>query len=228
MAKRKKIEEETELFKEPEFDEREFLVSELKKGKGIILVFVIAAVLGIFSAYLQVNVDTYLAYLVGIATIFALKPALKAINAEFKDKKTWTFAILAFIILWIAFWSVGLNPPFNDVSPPQIRMVEVYTGASANATWVLIYDYAANYNKELAKEIAKNKESLNWNNITKIRALVTDNVGVSTVYINGKEATADGNYYVVNALNIGSEITITATDVNGHRNTMSISVPTGT
>jgi len=223
MAKRRKVDdtESSELFTPPEFDVADFLKKEIKKAKGIIIVFLIAIVIGLFSAYVQVSIDTFIAYAIGIAVIFVMKPILKALNAEFSDRKTWAFAIIAFLILWLSFWTVGLNPPFNDVSPPQIRVVEVYTGASTNATWIEIYDYEASYNPALAKKIKDNKNSLDWSNITKVRALVTDNVGVGAVYINSNPASLSDGYYVA-SVSGSSSITITAEDVNGHSSTLTV------
>ncbi len=206
MAKRRrKIEEEEELeFVEPEFDEREYLKSEIKKGRGIFIIFILAIVMGFVSAYLQVYVDIIVALLVGISPLFVINRILKFFKAEFSTKSTWVFAILAFIFIWIAIWSVGLNPPFNDLTPPQIRKVEVYNGTA----WVEIYDYS--------RDVSKNIKKVDWKNSVDIRVLATDNVGVESVKINDRTAKKNGDYYEVDNIVVSGEIKIVAWDVNGH------------
>ncbi len=206
MAKRRrKIEEEEELeFVEPEFDEREYLKGEIKKGHGIFIIFLLAIVMGFVSAYLQVYVDVIVAFLVGILPLFAVNRILKFFRAEFSTRGTWVFAILSFILIWIAIWSVGLNPPFNDLTPPQIRVVEVYNGTA----WIEIYDYT--------KDVSENIKKVNWKNSVDIRVWATDNVGVESVKVNGQNADKNDGYYEVNNIVVSGEIKIIAWDVNGH------------
>ncbi len=226
MAKRRKISEEEEtgeVFKEPEFDEQGFLRNEIKKAKGIIILFLIAIGVGLLSAYIQIGIGSFVAYALGILVIFSLKPILKALKAEFSDRNTWIFAILAFLILWISFWSVGLNPPFNDVSPPQVRVIEVQN----TTTWVKVYDYEAQYDQGLKKDIDKNIKNLNLENVTAIRVLVTDNVEVGAVYINGELATVSNGYYEIQIQNFDGKITISAQDISGHRTVNEFNISTG-
>ncbi len=227
MAKRRKTpeEEEKEIFEEPEFDEREFLVSEIKKAKGIIIVFIISLILGFISGYLQVYVSVYLAAVIGFAVIFILKPLLGRMHAEFKDKKTWFYAITMFLLIWFLGWTITLNPPFNDVSPPQIRTVEVYNGTA----WIEIYTYSQG-------PIQKNINKLTWGSKMSIRAFVSDNVGVNEVKINGQRAELKDGYYTVYNINPNGKIVIEAWDVNyanspepqDHTTRVEITVPTGT
>ncbi len=219
MAKRRKVAEEKEIFKEPEFDEVQFLKDEITKAKGIIIVFLLAIGAGLVSAYLQVFGGVYLAYGFGILVAVSIKWLLTALHMPFKDSKTWVFAILAFLLIWIAIWSVGLNPPFNDMSPPQVRTVEVYNGTA----WVLIYSYRESFNNGLANEIKKNIKDLNWENVTKIRADVEDNVAVDKVSINGKGATLKNGYYEVDVEPPITDISVMAWDSSGHVSKLTIS-----
>ncbi len=220
MAKRRRVEEEEEtLFKEPEFDEKDFLLSEVKKAKGIIIVFLLAAGAGLLSAYLQVYLDIVMGFILGILVLIALKNILKVFSAEFKDNKTWVFAVLTFIVIWISIWSVGLNPPFNDVSPPQVRFVEVYNGTA----WVEVYNYTEDFNQGEKNKINENKKSLDWNNITKIRTEVTDNVAVAMVEINGEKAKLVGGCYEVSVAPPIGDIKIIAKDSSGHQATLTVS-----
>jgi len=226
MAKRRKVgDAEIEgVFKEPEFNEREFLKNEIKKAKGIIIIFIIAVGVGILSAYVQISMGTIFAILIGVIVLILIKQILSSLNAEFSDRNGWVFAILAFIILWLSFWSVGLNPPFNDVSPPQIRSIDVLL--YGNNTWIRVYDYEQQFNKNLNDEIENNIKKINSNNITEVRAVVTDNSQVGTVYINNEQATLENGYYLVKLTGV-SEITVTATDLAGHKATQRVTFPTG-
>jgi len=219
MAKRRKTpeEEEKELFQEPEFDVVEFLRDEIKKAKGIIIVFVLAFIIGIISGYLQVLVSVALGAIIGFAMLFLLKPLLKKLNAEFSKRSTWAYAIIAFLLIWFLGWTVALNPPFNDLSPPQIRSVEVYNGTA----WVTIYSFP--------QEISKNIKSIKWNEVEDIRVKVTDNVEVTNVTINGETAVIKNGYYEPERkIQILGKIEIQAWDKAGHKTTLKITVPTGT
>ena len=215
MAKRrKKIEEEEELeFEEPEFNEKEYLIGEIKKGRGIFIVFILAIVMGFVSAYLQVYVNVIAAFLVGIIPLFALNRILQFFKAEFKTRGTWVYAVLAFILIWISIWSVGLNPPFNDLSPPQIKEVDVLY----NGTWVSIFTYPDWIHQD-------NINKIPWDKPVDIRVSVTDNAGISIVQINGHATTLNKGYYEVDGLNVNGEIKITAWDVNDHQATETIPV----
>ena len=203
MAKRRKTpeEEEKELFVEPEFDEREFLKSEIKKGKGITIIFLLAIGAGFLSAYLQVYVDIFLAAFFGLVLLFGIKPILTFFNAEFQGRNTWIYAIFAFILIWLSIWSVALNPPFNDLSPPQIKEVVV---VYSNGTAVTVYSYLHG---------TKNVK-IRWENVSEIKAKVYDNAKVSSVEINGKSASFLDGYYIAKVSNISS-IHIEAIDEQG-------------
>ena len=224
MAKRRKVEEEGKLFEEPEFDVRQFLVDEMTKAKGIIIVFLLAIGVGLASAYLQVYFDAFSAVALGLLFLLLLRNILKFARAEFAQRNTWIFAILAFIILWLSFWTVGLNPPFNDVSPPQVRVVQVYNGSA----WVEVYNYTSSYTPGVKERIEKNLKDLDWNSVSAVRVVVTDNVAVSRVLINGAEAKHEGKYYVVSVDDMNANVPpvqIRAYDTGEHSTT--ITVPTG-
>lgn len=217
MAKRRKRAEEGEIFKEPEFDVVEFLKSEIKKAKGIIVVFLLAILIGFVSGYLQVLVSTALAAIVGVATLFALKPLLHRLNAEFQKRSDWVYAIITFLLIWFLAWTVAINPPFNDVSPPQIRKVEVYNGTA----WITIYSFP--------QENSKNIKRVKWNEVENVRVKVTDNVEVTDVTINGKTAVIKNGYYEPEEkIKILGKIEIEAWDKAGHKTTLKITVPMGT
>ncbi len=227
MAKRRKTpeEEEREIFEEPEFEVKEFLVKEMKKAKGIIIIFIISLILGIISGYIQVYVSVYLAALLGFAVLFLLKPILSKMKVEFADKKTWFYAITMFLLIWFLGWTVALNPPLNDISPPQVRSIQVYNGTA----WVEIYSSSSGINQ-------KNINKLHWGGVMSLRAIVTDNVAVDEVKINGQKATFKDGYYVLYNATVKGKVVIEAWDVNAvhspnineHYTKIEITVPTGT
>ncbi len=219
MAKRRKTpeEEEKEVFEEPEFDERGYLLSEIKKAKGIIIVFLLSLFVGFISGYLQVYVSVYLAAVLGFAVMIILKPLLVKLKAEFSDRKTWFYAFALFLLIWFTGWTISLNPPFNDVSPPQIREVEVYNGTA----WVKIYDHLTGINQ-------KNINDIHWGNSMNIRVFASDNVAVDEVKINGHTAILKDGYYEVDNIDPRGKITVNAWDVNNYQTSVTITVPTGT
>ena len=218
MAKRRKSEKEEleEIFKEPEFDEREYLISEIKKGKGIILVFIIATAIGFISGFFQVWGDALAAVFLGFILLFSLKYILSIVNAEFSDKKTWAFAIIAFLLIWFTCWTVALNPPFNDISPPQIRSISV----EYNNTWIVVYEYGKGL-------IQSNIDKVKWSQVNTVRALVTDNSEVQTVKINKENADKNGDYWEARNLDLVGRITVEAWDTHGNYARKEITVPTG-
>jgi len=219
MAKRRKTpeEEEKEIFEEPEFDERSYLLMEMRKAKGIIIVFLLSLFIGFISGYIHVYVSVYLAAIIGFVVLVLLKPILIKLKAEFSDRKTWFYAFALFLLIWFTGWTISLNPPFNDVSPPQIRSVEVYNGTA----WVEIYEHSTGVNQ-------KHINSIQWSSSMNIRVFASDNVGIDEVKINGQKADINNGYYEVNGINPHGKITVQAWDVNGYSSSISITVPTGT
>ncbi len=98
-------------FVEPEFNEKEFLMGEIQKGKATIVVFLLGLGIGFLSGYLEYLGLGVLSVLLGFAAIFLINPLYNSLNIK-TDRRTKTINILIYLILWITFWIVSLNPPF--------------------------------------------------------------------------------------------------------------------
>lgn len=123
MAKPK----ETTLFEEPEFDEREYIYFEKERAKAIVVVFVIGALLGFLSGYLQILGFWYFSVLIIFVFLLFLRHILSALKIKIPKKFTQKFLVGAeFFLTWLVFWIIFLNPPLNIVSGPQISDLQTY------------------------------------------------------------------------------------------------------
>jgi hypothetical protein len=98
-------------FVEPEFDEKNFLIQEIEKGKATIVVFLLGLGIGFLSGFLESIGLAVLSALLGIAAIFLINPIYNSLNIK-TDRRTKTINIFIYLILWLTFWIVSLNPPF--------------------------------------------------------------------------------------------------------------------
>ncbi len=133
MAKPK----DTPLFEEPEFDEKEFLIIEKDRAKGILLIFALGALSGIFASYLQLAGYTYLAILLMLAILVLLTRILTVLGIRLSPRtshKIINYGV--FILTWVLFWTIFLNPPMHVVSSPQIQNFSVQP--SGQSTWTTL------------------------------------------------------------------------------------------
>ncbi|MEM0161286.1 MAG: hypothetical protein QXO58_03320 [Thermoplasmata archaeon] len=98
-------------FVEPEFNEKNFLIQEIEKGKATITVFLLGLGIGFLSGFLESIELGVLSALLGIAVIFLINPLYNSLNIK-TDRRTKTINIFIYLILWLTFWIVSLNPPF--------------------------------------------------------------------------------------------------------------------
>ena len=73
------------LFVEPEFNEREFLETEKERAKSTIVVFLIGALLGILSGYLDLLGYAYISVLLIIVFILFIARILQNMSHEKKS-----------------------------------------------------------------------------------------------------------------------------------------------
>lgn len=131
MAKPK----ESPLFEEPEFDEKEFLSMERDRAKGILVIFVIGALSGLLAGYLQLLGYTYLSVLIMLAVLVLLAKLLGALGIKVSDRTSHKIINYGtYILTWLLFWIIFLNPPFHVVSSPQIQTLSVAPSGSTNYT----------------------------------------------------------------------------------------------
>jgi len=108
MAKKKEEEEDFQL---PELDEKTFLKREISKGKGVVITYVFGIILGFVSAFLQYIGLLPLSYIAGIAFAFLIPYIIRFMKIEI-DRKSLTYDIIIYILGWLTFWIIAINPPF--------------------------------------------------------------------------------------------------------------------
>lgn len=120
MAKKKrrvsaKQEEEYE-FVPPEFDEKEFILEDLYGTRVLLMVFALAAVIGIVAGCLHhfVNYGQYLGAAILILAAIGLKEFLKLVkvNVDLLEAKSMLGNYAMFIFLALGIWILTINPPF--------------------------------------------------------------------------------------------------------------------
>ncbi|MGD9962774.1 MAG: hypothetical protein AB7S97_02610 [Thermoplasmata archaeon] len=241
MAKKRKKEKENKEeyeYKPPEFDEREFLLKELKDTKTVLMTVGYAAFFGLVAGLVS-NIDAGLV-LIGFALLafgaFSLKyfyPLVKVDVSTFQ-KKNWAGNIMYFFMTFLAVWVLMLNFPFADHANPSVNEVTVWVDNGTNQTAIdyKFVDSAGSY-----VWIPRWGEDLNTmihasaTYTINITAKVADNGDLSTVRISvngGNSATMspEGDHRYGYSLT-GDEIlstsltfTITATDSVGHVKTL--------
>ncbi len=95
-----------------ELSERDFLVSEIKKGKAVVLTYLAGILTGFMSGYLEILGMTIISILSGFAVLFIL---IYFITNRFHGlaKSTIALIILLYIFSWVTFWIVSMNHPFS-------------------------------------------------------------------------------------------------------------------
>lgn len=131
MAKKK----EEPLFVEPEFDEREYLRDQKETAKAVVTIFVIGALIGLLSGYLMLSGLWYFSILIIFVFLLFLKVILNALGMELPKRNSQKlFLVGEFILTWLVFWILFLNPPLHVVSGPQISDLQV--PSSSGTGWV--------------------------------------------------------------------------------------------
>lgn len=221
MAKRKKLDsEENEddvIFTPPDFDENEYLKNEVNKGKMLIFTFILAVIIGIVSGYMHVYGQASLAVVITFGILFTISSIFEKFKIEKPiDKKGWMSMIGVYFFTWLIFWIIVLNPPFNDLSAPQIELaqdnntgavldyyyVEYKNDTDINDTWHVAQYQHGDYNVAA--------------NTTVVRFIITDNVAVDKVTINGNITQPVENYYYEYPISENTILIVSATDTSGN------------
>jgi len=141
MAKKRKKDKEEKQeyeFKPPEFDEKEFLLKELRDTKTVIMTVGYAAVFGIVAGVLT-SINELLAWVGlgllvgGVISLKYLYPRLKIDTSTFQ-KKNWAGNVLWFFTTFLAVWILTLNFPFTDHADPSVTEVTVWIQRGTNST----------------------------------------------------------------------------------------------
>ncbi|UCE74284.1 MAG: hypothetical protein JSV56_00890 [Methanomassiliicoccales archaeon] len=137
MAKkrRKSKEEAGYEFKEPEFDEKEYLKKEVRDTKTLFVTFGYALLMA-FASFGLTFVDVALAALLGIIGIVFLRHIypLIGVDTSLLEKKQWGSNIIMYLFTWLLVWILLCNPPISDFAKPTIKRDGIYFGGPGNWT----------------------------------------------------------------------------------------------
>ncbi len=225
MAKKRRKqqrEKEEKEYKPPEFDKKEFMETEVNVAKGTILAAILAIPMGLGAYFLMPYIGAGGGLLVGLAGIGVMYFMFVLVRLDTTSYKvtSWLGPISSYFFLFLAIWVLLCNPPFSDQAAPDIMEVRV--------NW----DGTDNYTKVVASEFAGNIVAIpSTANLTlTIRANITDNMAlvVNSVEI---KTTGQGEYqtmvqdpanahifeFILDNVHTGTQLTIQASDVSGHR-----------
>lgn len=123
MAKPK----EEPVFEIPEFDETEYIKKERERAKAIIIIFLLGLLTGLMAGYLQLLGYTYLSVLIMLAVLVFLGKILRFFKVKVSELNSHKFLNGAmYVLTWMLFWIVFLNPPLHTVSAPQISQADIH------------------------------------------------------------------------------------------------------
>ncbi len=151
MAKEK----DQEIFVEPEFVEKDFLLSEKERAKSTIVIFLLAAGLGLFSGYLFIIGIWYVGLLLMFILLLSFKRLVEALHLKLPQRGSQVFIlVMVFMLTWILFWTVSLNPPITSVGGPQVTGLQVYDASTSSWTALAqsngAYSYSIPHNSNLS------------------------------------------------------------------------------
>jgi hypothetical protein len=234
MAKKQR-KEPKEVFKEPEFDEVEFMKTEMTSTKASIVAIIYAIPIAIVSFGLTVAGLAALGFLVGILAIFMLRYIfdIVKVSTEGFEKKTWLMQGAITFFVWMLVWILLLNPPFSDVAEPTLSNPELWQQDSdGNWTKTALALSGSGYQPG---------SPLPVDSVIKLKVNASDNTRLSKVTVSvltggtPGEVLMNGNMTymysyeydtVLNQSNTVYTFRITAIDVNDNRNEVEIIVRT--
>jgi hypothetical protein len=234
MAKKQR-KEPKEVFKEPEFDEVEFMKTEMTSTKASIVAIIYAIPIAIVSFGLTVAGLAALGFLVGILAIFMLRYIfdIVKVSTEGFEKKTWLMQGAITFFVWMLVWILLLNPPFSDVAEPTLSNPELWQQDSeGNWTKTALALSGSGYQPGSplpVDSVIKLKVNASDNTrLSKVTVSVLTGGTPGEVLMNGHMTYMYSYEYdtVLNQSNTVYTFRITAIDVNDNRNEVEIIVRT--
>lgn len=127
MAKKRKKEVKSYVFKKPEFDEVEYMKKEMGNTKIAIITIVFAIPVSVASYAVTLMGGPVFAFLLGFACIFLLRYIYEFLNVDISkfEKRDWLGNGAMFFFTWLAIWVLILNAPFTDLTKPTIGVITV-------------------------------------------------------------------------------------------------------
>jgi len=184
MAKRRKKEEAEEDYdyEFPEFDRKEYMLDEIRKGKCVYISVAIAPIFSVFALYVfrYSGHQAVLGFLVGLAGLGVLKTLFQIAGIEIDELglKEWAMSAGMYFFTFLAIWVVLMNPPFSDFAPPELEDVVIEFEEDGE---IIAHEYVQENISEENKEY----------NVT-IIATITDNTEVDHESV---QIYLDGDWY---------------------------------
>ena len=131
---------EKEEIKLPEFDEKKFKEKERKKAKIYFISFIFGCVMAIICSFFWIRlaegVRWPLCFLLAISSTGFLAKIMQMAKIDIKNfsKKDWGSLIFYYLVTWLAFFILFVNPPFHDASPPKIESIALPEVQMENGT----------------------------------------------------------------------------------------------
>ncbi len=177
-----------EVFVEPEFNEKEFLEYEKERAKATVVIFLIAAALGLLSGYFYIIGIWYVGVLIMLGILFYFKKVFTALHLKLPQRGTHVFLlVMVFFLTWIIFWTIFLNPPISNIAGPQISNFEV---SDSHGNWTTLSEKNGLY----AYPIPHNNDPLSFRVYVSYIGPI-QNVSVSYSTAGGGPVTLTSHYY---------------------------------
>ncbi|MGM0405621.1 MAG: hypothetical protein ACQEQM_05720 [Thermoplasmatota archaeon] len=132
MAKRKKRDKEEEddyEYEFPEFDRKEYMLDELRKGKCVYISVALAPLFSILAHYVFIysGHQAILGFLIGLTGLGLLKTLFQIAGVELEElgKKEWALSGAMYLFTFLAVWVILMNPPFSDFTAPTSNEIEL-------------------------------------------------------------------------------------------------------
>ncbi len=129
MAKKKRAEEEEDVFVPPEFNELEYIEKDLRDSKILIITTIWGLIAGLSAAGATIFANnSALGFLLIVVFIVALfKLLYRLIEVDVSKFKRSDYLIKGATVLFtaLAIWILLVNPPFYVMTPPSLRSVTI-------------------------------------------------------------------------------------------------------
>ncbi len=201
MAKKKRKDDaEWDL---PEFDEVQYMRTEIRSARAAIVAVLWAVPAALVSWGITLANLAVVAFFAGLGMMFLLKWLVPLVGVETKEwkRRDWLGHGTTFFFSWLAFWILLLNPPFADLTNPHIVSVSVGTGTvGCGGTLYSVPTGTYNLTVSAGDNVGVAGVSANFG-------------GTSSVNLIPKGGILWQTSWAVSGI---ASVTITARDVNGH------------
>jgi len=137
-------EEKKAVFEAPEFDERSYLIEEMRKIKAFMVFLVVSAPFGVAAAYLgHLTGSGWPGLGVAMVGIFLGHLVLKTflgIDLLADKKRDFLMPAGTYVVSWLVFAIIFSNPPFFDETTPSVADVRIYVqnASDPHGDWWLL------------------------------------------------------------------------------------------